>query len=202
MRNLSALVGEVFANEMAKKSSGKFIRNPHQDGYPDLLLMDSHGKDFFDSLGKHQRDKAPFSPFEPGGVEVKATVGSIPSPKELEKKSLRKLEIGQQRIDLLRGYDWKSHHRDTNNLLGIIWDFISGVPHIAAVFYSSELISEDWRKVQQPKEGGGRTTSVSVMNGQGRKKMYLGWQCVLDDPRYAEFLNRINKGELIPLGAS
>lgn len=198
MRNLSALVGEVFANEMAKTPGGQFIRNPHQDGYPDLLLMDSHGKGIFDSMGKHLRDKAPFSPFKSGGVEVKATVGSIPSAKDMEKKSLQKLGIGEQRIEFLKGYDWKAHHRETNNLLGLIWDFISGVPNIVAVFYSSELIPEDWRKVQQPKDGGGRTTSVSVIKAQGRKKMYAGWQCVLDDPRYVDFLNRSNKASLIP----
>jgi len=44
MRNLSAFVGELFARSIAKEANGLFISNPHQDGYPDLLLMDALGR--------------------------------------------------------------------------------------------------------------------------------------------------------------
>ena len=43
MRNLSAFIGEIFARSLAKESNGRFIGNPHQDGYPDLLLMNDDG---------------------------------------------------------------------------------------------------------------------------------------------------------------
>jgi len=46
-----------------------------------------------------------------------------------------KPNIGEQRIQVLRAYDWKAHHRDTNALMGILWDFIDGVPRIVAVFF-------------------------------------------------------------------
>jgi hypothetical protein len=39
MRNLSAFIGEIFAAQMIRASNGLFRANPHQDGYPDLLLM-------------------------------------------------------------------------------------------------------------------------------------------------------------------
>ena len=43
MRNLSAFVGELFAKSLERVGKGTFKSNPHQDGYPDLLLMDEMG---------------------------------------------------------------------------------------------------------------------------------------------------------------
>lgn len=198
MRNLSAFVGEVFAAALSTESAGLLTKNPHQDGYPDLLLMDDAGKDEYARLSKNLKDKSPFSPFVPGGIEIKASVGSTPSPKVLAKKGLDKPSIGDQRIDLLNGYDWKAHHRETNNLLGILWDFIDEIPCVTAVFYSSDLEELDWGKIVQPKTGGGRTTSVSIMTKDGIGKMYDGWLCVADDVRYVDFINKRNKKSLIP----
>ena len=198
MRNLSAFVGEVFAASVASQSEGLFRKNPHQDGYPDLLLMDAIGAAEYDRLQNNLQDKSPFSPFSTGGIEVKATVGSVPSPAQLSKKGLRKPEIGHERIDLLTGYDWKAHHRETNNLLGILWDFVDTRPTIVAVFYCSNLMEDDWGKIIQPKEGGGRTTSVSIMGRTGINKMYEGWLGVIADARYSDFLNKKNSGNLLP----
>lgn len=50
MRNLSSFVGEVFAASLIHVSGDQFVKNPHQDGYPDLLLMDKGGKDEFTRL--------------------------------------------------------------------------------------------------------------------------------------------------------
>lgn len=197
MRNLSSFVGELFGSYLLKQSNGLFIKNPHQDGYPDLLLLDKFGKPLWESLVSRAREKKPFSPFATGGIEIKATVGSVPTPKALAKKNLTKPDIGDQRIALLKGYDWKAHHRDTNNLIGVLWDFIDGAPSIAAVFYSNQLITNHWGKIIQPKEGGGRTTSVSIMTREGVAVMYQGWLVVLDDDRYISFLNAHNRSSLI-----
>ena len=194
MRNLSAFMGEIFARSIAKTSSGLFLPNPHQDGYPDLLLLDDEGRREYESVSQRLQEKLPFSPFRTGGIEIKATCGATPSPSVLARKGLRKPDIGDQRVELLSGYDWKAHHRETNNLLGILWDFIQGVPVIVAVFYSSDLEEEDWGKIVQPKEGGGRTTSVSIMTKVGIRKMYDGWLCVVDDDRYLRYLDKKNQG--------
>jgi hypothetical protein len=98
---------------------------------------------------------------------------------------------------LMTGYDWKAHHRETNNLAGLLWDFIGGRPRIAALFYSHELEEADWGKIVHPRDGGGKTTSLSIMNRSGIRKMYAGWICVLSEGGYREFLNRKNKGERI-----
>lgn len=193
MRNLSAFLGEVFVAAMAASSDSLLRKNPHQDGYPDLLAMTKEGQDAWDSLSSNLRDKKPFSPFIGGGLEVKATCGSVPTPAILSKKGLEKPIIGDSRISMVTGYDWKSHHRETNHLLGIFWDFIDDKPMIVALFYADVLSENDWGKIIQPKEGGGRTTSVSIMTRVGVKKMYDGWITVTDDPRYKDFLNRYNK---------
>ncbi len=201
MRNLSAFIGEVYAAALATESDGLFVQNPHQDGYPDLLVMTDEGKKEMERLKNNLRDKMPFSPFVPGGLEVKATVGSVPSPAVLQKKGLQKPDIGDTRIDYLMGYDWKAHHRETNNLIGILWDFIEGKPTLVAIFYSNEIEVDDWSDIIQPKAGGGRTTSVSIMKRTGVRKMYNGWLAIADDPKYATFLNRYNASSLLPVQA-
>lgn len=195
MRNLSAFVGEVFARSLERVSNGVLKGNPHQDGYPDLLLMDNTGIDMYNKIALQQglQDKAPFSPFPNGGIEIKATCGSVPTPKECYKKGIQKPSIGCQRIDLLKSYDWKAHHQETNNLLGLLWDFINSKPTIVSVFFGNSLTNEDWGNIVQPQVGGGRTTSVSIMKREGVKKMYNNWIVVLDDYRYINFLNKYNK---------
>jgi hypothetical protein len=112
MRNLSAFIGELFAASLAKTSEGFLLKNPHQDGYPDLLVMDEPGRQLWSDLQLRLRDKQPFSPFANGGIEVKATCGSLPTPAVFAKKGLSKPEIGDQLIEYLTGYDWKAHHRE------------------------------------------------------------------------------------------
>ncbi len=104
-------------------------------------------------------------------------------------------------MELLSALTWKSHHRDTNNLLGVYWDFIDSVPTIVGAFYLSELDPSHWGSIVQPTEGGGRTTSVSVMNRAGRTKMQEGWLCVIDDDRYVSKLNRLNPAVRIAVPA-
>ena len=141
LRNLSAFIGgELFISIFAKTSNNKFHKNPHQDGYPDLLFMGNEGQKMWNTLKVTNRlkEKYPFSPFRSGGIEVKATIGSVPTPKQLLKKGLNKPGVGDQRIQLLTNYDWKAHHRETNNLLGIIWDFIESKPRITSMWSKTE----------------------------------------------------------------
>lgn len=188
MRNLSGMVGEYFGKSVQRFSNGKLHSNLHQDGYPDLLLTNTENRMlYYQSLytekdgKKYPHDKALFSPFKFGGIEIKATCGSTPSasicPKPL---------IGEQRINKVNKFDWKAHHRETNNLLAIFWDFINGVPTIAGCFYRNDLTINDWGKIVQPKENGGRTTSVSIMTSAGIKKMCDGWLAIIDSPEYID----------------
>ncbi|MDR0811918.1 MAG: hypothetical protein LBN23_06590, partial [Paludibacter sp.] len=197
MRNLSAFIGEIFVSTLAKNSNDLLVKNPHEDGYPDLLLLDEKGKLLWKNLENVLKSKQPFSPFENGGIEVKATCGSVPTPDICTKRGFEKPELGDTRIDCMVNYDWKAHHRETNNLIGLLWDFIEETPKIVAVFFSNDLKEEDWGSIVQPKKDGGRTTSVSIMTGTGIKKMYNGCVLVIDDKRYIDFFNRKNKSNLL-----
>jgi hypothetical protein len=197
MRNLSSFVGEVFAASMILEHPDILCKNPHQDGYPDLLNLDEFGKKEWDALANRRRDKAPFSPFKSGGFEVKATCGSVPTPKECLRRGFEKPEMGEQRLRCLKGYDWKAHHRETNHLFGIFWDFIEGCPTIVGVFYRSDLSELDWGQIIQPTEGGGRTTSVSIMTREGVRKMYEGWVMVIDSQEYVNCFDAHNRGSLL-----
>ena len=72
----------------------------------------------------------------------------------------------------------------------MLWDFIDGLPVYVAAFYCDRLCVDDWGKVVQPKEDGGRTTSVSIMNSKGIRKMCDHWVAVIDSPQYIELLSR------------
>ena len=186
LRNLSAFVGEVFNLACSRVAKGYVENNPHQDGYPDLLVMDTEGKKLWDSLKSRSREKDPFSPFQTGGIEVKATCGDLQAAKWFTHRGLEKPIIGEQRKEYVTGYNWKSHHRETNNLLGIIWDFVDSKPTIVALTYSNDLTEEEWGKTVTPKEGGGRTTSVSIMNKIGISKMYSGIILSINDSDYTK----------------
>ena len=193
MRNLSGLIGEYFARSVKRISNGKLESNLHQDGYPDLLLVDTPFKRaYFDKLytllngRKYPIDKEHFSPFRYGGIEVKATCGSTPSASRA--RNITKPLIGEQRVGIINSFDWKAHHRATNHLLAVLWDFIDGLPTYVAAFYQDKLSIDDWGAIVQPKEGGGRTTSVSIMNSTGVKKMCTNWVAVLDDSQYINLL--------------
>ncbi|MDE6231343.1 MAG: hypothetical protein K2M37_06960 [Muribaculaceae bacterium] len=191
MRNLSGMVGEYFARSVMRIAKGRLQSNLHQDGYPDLLLTDTKEKrEYFETLytedngKKYPVSKEAFSPYKYGGIEIKATCGSTPPASKVAKPL-----VGEQRVHLINSFDWKAHHRTTNHLLAILWDFIDGNPTIVACFYQDQLEVNDWGKIVQPHDGGGRTTSVSIMQKSGIQKMCNGWVAVLDDPAYIELLS-------------
>lgn len=192
MRNLSAFVGAAFCRELANSSEGLLRLNPHQDGYPDLLLMDDEGRKLWTQLDGKRREKEPFSPFASGGIEVKATCGDVPSARALTAKGTTKPDIGDTRIDLVKSLNWKAHHRGTNYLIALLWDFVDTIPAIVAVMYSNNLSELDWGKIVRPKDDGGRTTSVSIMNRQGVKKLASNPILVVNDKRYKILLDKFS----------
>lgn len=193
LRNLSSFVGEIFAGQLYQLMKGIVKPNPNQDGYPDLLAMTKSGLSYYQEAEQNGRlsEKALWSPFPYGGIEIKATCGSTPSAKEH-----RKLIIGEERISLLKGLDWKAHHRNTNNLLGLYWDFVDGLPTILGVFYRNDLSPDDWGEVVKPREDGGNTTSVSIMNRKGVKRMGQGWLIL---PDLAHYIRVLTKPSLLDL---
>ena len=195
MRNLSGFIGELLVSAVTRRSKGGFVKNPHQDGYPDLLLMDERGQDEWNRLEKANQltERAPFSPFLLGGIEVKATCGNVATQKWFVEKNITQPGLGDTRIGCLKSYDWKALEPETRNLLGILWDFIDRKPRVVALFYSNNLTSQDWSYAHRTK-----MTRISIMNRAGISKMYEGWLCALKGGGYAEFLNKKNESDLVP----
>ncbi len=152
LRNLSSFVGEIYARELCAIERGKFFSNPNQDGYPDLCALTPKGKKYI--AEREQRGqmcaKQFWSHYPFGGVEVKGTCGNTPAAKKCPKP-----KIGESRYPILVSAEWKAHHRETNNLVGIFWDFIDGLPTVLAVFFRNDLTVADWGKIIHPKENGG-----------------------------------------------
>lgn len=75
LRNLSSLVGEIFASELYRLQKERLFPNPNQDGYPDLLALTPEGKQYVAERERRGEtsEKRFWSPYPYGGVEVKAT---------------------------------------------------------------------------------------------------------------------------------
>src|SRR5439155_5957243 len=138
LRNLSALIREIFDKEVGRAYNKVFMKNPNQNGYPDLLALTPEGRKYIEKAttnGSIKTDKNLWSPYPFGGIEVKATCGNTPPASKVAKP-----KIGESRINVgLQSAEWKAHHQLTRNLLGIFWDFVDGLPTVLATFYRNDL---------------------------------------------------------------
>ncbi|WP_061466394.1 hypothetical protein [Peribacillus simplex] len=171
-RNFSGVIGETFASELSKVNA-KLIKNRNPDGYPDLIQVSTlEMEDYHKTITAKELIK-----YKYGGVEIKNTFGT--------KEGY--LLMGHQRIKKInRKLDWKAHHQQTNNLIGLLSDYINDMPQIVALCYSDELNTDDWGKVQKPKPGS-TMTSFSTIGRSGCNKMYEGIRICIDNPSYLEF---------------
>lgn len=171
-RNFSGIIGETFVSELSKVNN-KLIKNPNQDGYPDLLQVSTQEMKSYFKTASH----FDFIKYRYGGLEVKNTFGT--------KKG--NLMMGAQRINNINNkLDWKAHHQQTNHLIGLLSDYVNGTPQIVALCYSNQLNQIDWGKTQKPKPGS-TMTSFSTIGQSGFEKMSNGIRLCLDDSKYLSF---------------
>lgn len=175
-RVLSGMMGEIFAKELTIVQN-KLKKNPYLNGYPDLLECSSTELiNYFQNASAEEFNKYKF-----GGIEVKNSFGS--------KKAKTNIQKGDNRINYIKkNLEWKAHHRETNNLLGIFSDFINGVPKIIALFYCNELSASDWAEVQKPK-GNSKMTSFSVLLPSGYQKMLKNLKICFNKKEYKDFFS-------------
>ena len=199
MRNLSSLVSSVIVSELAVISGENLFINPHQDGYPDLIPRTPEALAYSRHIEASGRwsDKSAWTNPGFGGVEVKATCGITPPTRITPKPGL-----GEERSPLIKGFDWKAHHRETRRLLAAIWDFVDTVPTVTAIFFRNDLKENDWGGIVSPRAGGGRTTSVSIMTKMGVRRMADRWIVRPRDPalRQALSLGRVLVNGVSPSG--
>lgn len=165
-KTTSAMIGAVFCDTLASLTDG--IVNPIEKGHPDIVPA-SAIESSEEQLRKY-----------PQGLEIKCTVGNI--------QTGANLRAGQSRINSLTGITWQAHHREVEELLGLIWDFVENshtfnFPKITGAFYTTELIEDDWGAISGTT---GRNTKVTGMKSSGKSKMGNGWLAVIDNPIYKE----------------
>mgnify|MGYP001152138636 CR=1 FL=1 len=172
-KTTSAVIGAVFCDTVASLTKG--IVNPIEKGHPDIIPAYGAG------ASEEQLRKFP------EGLEIKCTVGNI--------QTGANLRAGQNRINKLTGITWQAHHREVQELMGLVWDFVDGgrsfsYPTITGVFYSNQLEVNDWGAISGTT---GRNTKVTGMAVSGKQKMGLGWVALLDDDLYLDKFRRFLK---------
>lgn len=175
-RNFSGMVGEAFAEELSQVT-GRLIKNPNMDGYPDLLQNSTiEMQEYYSNCNySHLLD------YRYSGIEIKNTFGT--------KKTGAPIQMGDERIGYINNkLDWKAHHQKTNNLLALFSDYENNKPVIMAAFYSDSLEASDWQKVQKPIEGS-TMTSFSTILQSGCDKLCEGMIICADNKKYLDFFN-------------
>lgn len=178
---LSNMMGALFIEELSKLSGGNLVKNPYNAGNPDILnISTKKAKEHYYryTLMKNGiRVSYKGSEFgsmkciyKHGGIEVKCTFLKGKHP-----------VYGEQAIKTSKSFNWSAHHRGNDNLMGIVCDFIDGVPQIVLVSFNF-LNEDDWGKVNDVKNT--KNTNGCVLNKDGINKMKLGWMCVIDDDLY------------------
>ena len=172
-KTTSAMIGAIFCNTVANLTDG--VVNPIEKGHPDIIPAAA--------IGSSEEKLRNY----PEGLEIKCTVGNITTGANLR--------AGETRIDSLNGITWQAHHREVEELLGIVWDFVDdgqnfNHPAITGAFYSSELSEDDWGAISGTT---GRNTKVTGMSSSGKEKMGNGWVTLIDDPKYVAKYQRLLK---------
>lgn len=173
-RVFSGMIGEIFSQEL-ESINNNLIKNPFISGYPDLLQVSSKNMiTYYKNCNNND-----LLNFKFGGLEVKNTFGT--------KKSGHDTLMGDKRIySINKKLDWKAHHRNTNFLIGLLSDYIDGIPQIVALCYCDTLTIDDWNKKQNPK-GNSAMTSFSTISPTGYSKMKHGLKICIDKEEYLNF---------------
>lgn len=173
-KTTGAMIGAIFCSKLVEQMPDSAI-NPIEKGHPDIIPLSA-----VDSSEEILRNY-------PIGLEIKGTIGNL--------KTGTNLRAGQTRIQDLTGITWQAHHRDVNNLMGIIWDFVNPIgdfyfPTITGVFFSKSLNPDDWGEISGTT---GRNTKVTGMRSSGKHKMGEGLVLIYDNNehirKYSRMLN-------------
>lgn len=172
-KTTSSIVGSMFCQSIAGATGA--IVNPIEKGHPDVIPAEGEG-----ASEEELRNY-------PVGLEVKCTVGNITKGANLR--------AGQPRINALEGITWQAHHQEVEELLGLVWDFVTSehefnYPKVTGVFYTDNLTTDDWGSISGTE---GRNTKVTGMKVSGKEKMGQGWVALIDNPLYLRLYQRILK---------
>ncbi len=173
-KTTGAMVGAIFCSYLADKIDGAIV-NPIEKGYPDIIPIS--GSNATEEVLRNY----------PYGLEVKGTIGNVPTGV--------KLRGGEQRVSKISGLTWQAHHQEVNKVLCIVWDFCNQInnfyfPALTAAFYSDKLTHEDWGAISGTS---GRNTKVCGMLQSGKNKMGDGMILLLNSKQYIFKYSKIMK---------
>lgn len=169
------MIGAIFCSKLVDQMPGIATINPIEKGYPDIIPLLTV-KPAEEVLRNY-----------PTGLEIKGTIGNL--------KTGVNLRAGEPRIQDLTAITWQAHHREVNQLMGFIWDFVDSIdgfcfPAITAVFFSDSLTSDDWGKISGTTN---RNTKVTGMLRSGKEKMGKGPVLIYDKAEYYQKYSQILK---------
>lgn len=175
-KTTGAMIGAIFCSKIIEFVPNTIV-NPIEKGHPDIIPCNALNDEVNEfSLRNY-----------PKGLEVKSTIGNI--------RKGANLRAGVKRIADLTGITWQAHHREVNNLMGLVWDFVNEIenenfyaPAITAVLFSDKLNTNDWGEISGLT---GRNTKVSGMIKSGKDKMGSGIILLIDDENYVKKYSKI-----------
>lgn len=170
-KTTGAMIGAIFCTKIVEFVPNTVV-NPIEKGHPDIVPSSA--------IGSSEEVLRNY----PSGLEIKGTIGNL--------KTGSDLRAGETRITKLSGITWQAHHREVNNLLGIVWDFVNANngfnhPAITGAFFSDQLETEDWGKISGTT---GRNTKVTGMMKSGKVKMGNGVILLYDNDAHIEKYSR------------
>lgn len=198
-RNISGFIGEIYKNMLASKHP-ELIANPHPDGRPDILLLDteetrSYYTRCFSTVNQRNIPiKDMFTPFAYGGLEVKCSIGTSGKPQTTRfvADNGHTFSLYEPRVGYLNGITWWAHHSSSSNLLGLYYDYYRqcyNAPQVLAAFYS-ELTSDDWNAVSTGNPENKKTSNTSL-NKDGLLKMKGNCMFCIADENYQHQMRSI-----------
>lgn len=199
-RNISGFIGEIYKNILASHSN-ELLTNPHPDGRPDILLLDSNEAiSYFKSCfsiinNRNMPIKDLFTPFKYGGIEIKCSIGSAGKKRtnDFINKTGHRFSLYEPRVGYINNITWWAHHSSSVNLLGLYYDYYeksNNLPQIIAAFYS-ELDESDWNKVSHGNKNKKKTSNTSL-NKTGLNKMKSNCLFYCSDSPYISQLETMN----------
>lgn len=173
-KTTGAMIGALFCSYLAERIDGAIV-NPIEKGYPDII------PDSGINATEEQLRNYPY------GLEVKGTIGNVPTGVQLRG--------GEQRVKSITALTWQAHHQEVNKVMCIVWDFCNNIkgfnyPALTAAFYSDQLTINDWGAISGTS---GRNTKVCGMLQSGKLKIGKGLVLLLNSKSYISKYSKILK---------
>lgn len=169
-KNKGGAIGECLASAYCRLIGGKVVKNPHESGSPDFFPLVESTK----SLLESPTEKS----YKGGGFDAKSC--KIPG-------------LGFMEVEA------SSHHRQTSTVLVTGWNYVDGVPHILAGFFTNELEISDWKIGSIPKNDESKPTSSARLLPSGKEKLRRNWLFLHKSMRLPREKKNVVEYGLVPL---